>query len=510
MKCIYILSIATQSHIISPIHHQTTTMASSSSCSISSATCLSLTLFLLFSCSFSAALRHQPSSPSQLKLVSPAAKGAGQAERMIRSLNLFPKHEANIVSNDTSGDDDVHQQRISEKRFSFNVSGGPGPSIQQFGHYAGYYSLPDTKGAKMFYFFFESRVNNTNAPVVIWLTGGPGCASELALFYENGPFKITEDMALQWNDYGWDQASNILYVDQPTGTGFSYTTDDSDIRHDETGVSNDLYNFLQQFFKGHSKYAKNDFYITGESYAGHYIPALASRIFKGNQNKEGIHINMKGFAIGNGLTDPAFQYKAYPEFALAAKLISQSDRDSIASELVPPCESAIADCSPQSEDSCEEALYTCNQIFQSILQIAGNINDTVKSALGVKDDIDFVSCSSEVYDAMMGDWMLDYETGIPALLESGVKVLIYAGEYDLICNWLGNSNWVNGMKWSGQRKFQAAPNVPFVAGNAKSGELKSYGPLAFLKVYNAGHMVPMDQPKVALQMLQGWMQGKLA
>ncbi|CAI0397510.1 unnamed protein product [Linum tenue] len=232
----------------------------------------------------------------------------------------------------------------------------------------------------MFYFFFESRVNNTDAPVVIWLTGGPGCASELALFYENGPFKITEDMALQWNDYGWDQASNILYVDQPTGTGFSYTTDDSDIRHDETGVSNDLYNFLQ------------------------------------------------GFAIGNGLTDPAYQYRAYPDFALA-----------------------------------------------------------------------------------MGDWMLDFEVGIPALLESGVKVLIYAGEYDLICNWLGNSNWVDGMKWSGQRNFQAAASVPFVvAGNSKSaGEVKRYGPLGFLKVYDAGHMVPMDQPKAALQMLEGWMQGKL-
>ena len=58
---------------------------------------------------------------------------------------------------------------------------------------------------RMFYFFFESRQNKTDAPVVIWLTGGPGCASELALFYENGPFQITEDMSLVWNDYGWDQ-----------------------------------------------------------------------------------------------------------------------------------------------------------------------------------------------------------------------------------------------------------------------------------------------------------------
>ncbi|CAN1837219.1 Serine carboxypeptidase-like 48 [Linum perenne] len=468
-------------------------MASSSSSSISSAAQLffnlSLTLFLF--CSFSSALRYPSSHQTQLGLSTEMIPAKGQAERLIRSLNLFPKHDANIVLNDQSAKD---APAISEKQFSLNVTGAaPGPSIQQFGHYAGYYSLPSTKGAKMFYFFFESRVNKTDAPVVIWLTGGPGCASELALFYENGPFQIKEDMSLVWNDFGWDQ----------------------------------------EFFKGHPKYAANDFFITGESYAGHYIPALASRIYKGNTNKEGIHVNLKGFAIGNGLTDPAFQYKAYPEYALATKLISKSDHDSIVSQLVPPCESAISACS-QGQDACIDAFSTCNRIFNSILNIAGSINyydirkqcqgslcydfsrmetflsdDKVKSALGVKD-IDFVSCSSQVYDAMVGDWMQDYEVGIPALLESGIKVLIYAGEYDLICNWVGNSNWVNGMKWSGQKKFQSAQTVPFVAGNTKSGELKSYGPLAFLKVYNAGHMVPMDQPKAALQMLEGWMQGKLS
>ncbi|CAI0452811.1 unnamed protein product [Linum tenue] len=480
-------------------------MASSSSSSSSpAARCFTLTLFLLFTCSLAAPLRYQP-SPSQLKLDSAKIAAKGQAERMIRSLNLFPKHEANVVFNDQSARD---EPRISEKKISLNVSGGPVPSIQQFGHYAGYYSLPNTKGAKMFYFFFESRVNKTDAPVVIWLTGGPGCGSEVALFFENGPFKLNNDLSLEWNDYGWDMASNILFVDQPTGTGFSYTTDKNDLRSNEADISNDLYNFLQEFFKGHPKYANNDFYITGESYAGHYIPPLASRIFKGNKNNEGIHINMKGFAIGNGLTDPAIQYRAYPEFALAAKLISKSDHDSIVSELVPVCESDIADCNAHGGDPCLYGQDSCNSIFESILSIARDINDNVKSALGVKD-IDFVSCSSVVHNAMMGDWMVDYETGIPTLLENGIKVLIYAGEYDLICNWMGNSNWVNAMKWSGQQKFQGASTVPFMAGNTKSGELKSYGPLAFLKVYNAGHMVPMDQPKAALQMLQGWMQGKI-
>ncbi|KAJ6765499.1 SERINE CARBOXYPEPTIDASE-LIKE 48-RELATED [Salix purpurea] len=405
-----------------------------------------------------------------------------QAERQIRGLNLFPKHAINKPAFD--------EDELSGK----------------FGHYAGYYRLSHTKAARMFYYFFESR-SNKNDPVVIWLTGGPGCSSELALFYENGPFNIANNLSLSWNDYGWDKASNIIFVDQPTGTGFSYTTAETDIRHDENGVSNDLYDFLQAFFKEHPQLAKNEFYITGESYAGHYIPAFASRVHQGNKKKEGIHINLKGFAIGNGLTQPEIQYKAYTDYALDNKLIEKTDYDSI-NEMIPDCERAIKSCGNDGVSTCEDAFGVCNNIFQSILQIAGDINyydirktcegslcydfskmetflnqKTVRDALGV-GDIEFVSCSSVVYDAMTRDWMRNLAVGIPALLEDGIKVLIYAGEEDLICNWLGNSR--------------------------EAGQLKSHGPLSFLKVHNAGHMVPMDQPKAALEMLKSWMQGKLA
>lgn len=62
---------------------------------------------------------------------------------------------------------------------------------------------------RMFYFFFESR-NSKKDPVVIWLTGGPGCSSELALFYENGPFSIEKNMSLVWNEYGWDKVMLLM------------------------------------------------------------------------------------------------------------------------------------------------------------------------------------------------------------------------------------------------------------------------------------------------------------
>ncbi|XP_034687554.1 serine carboxypeptidase-like [Vitis riparia] len=451
-----------------------------------------------------------------------------EAERLIRSLNLSPKKAVNM-----GFDHGEAAPRMVEKSLNFPfLEGSSGSSVQDLGHRAGYFKLAHTVDARMFYFFFESRGSKKD-PVVIWLTGGPGCSSQLALFYENGPFHITDNLTLSWNDYGWDQASNILFVDQPTGTGFSYSSSESDIRHTEEGVSNDLYDFMQAFFKKHPEFVRNDFFITGESYAGHYIPAFAARVQKGNKAKEGVHINLKGFAIGNGLTDPAIQYKAYTDYALNMKIIGKSDYDSI-NELIPDCEESAKSCGPAGGVACDTAYYSCNQIFQSIINVAGNINyydirkqcegslcydfsnlenfmglQSVKEAIGV-GDMEFVSCSSEVYNAMQRDWMRDMEVGIPALLEDGIKMLIYAGEYDLICNWLGNSNWVHAMKWSGQKDFEASPTVPYLVDGKEAGQLKYHGRLAFLKVHNAGHMVPMDQPKAALQMLKTWTQGKLA
>lgn len=469
------------------------------------------------------------SSATKLTLTNPNFPTT-QAEKLIRELNLFPKESINVIDVDDSS---IVRPRIVEKAFKFpNLADPRGVSVEDLGHHAGYYQIQHSHAARMFYFFFESR-NSKKDPVVIWLTGGPGCSSEMALFYENGPFTIAKNLSLVWNEYGWDQASNLIFVDQPIGTGFSYSSDRRDIRHNEKGVSDDLYDFLQAFFTEHPEFAENDFYITGESYAGHYIPAFAARVHKGNIAKEELHINLKGFAIGNGLTNPEIQYKAYTDYALEMGLIKEADYKRI-NLILPVCETAIKLCGTDGTLSCMASYVVCNTIFNGIMVLAGNINyydvrkkcegslcydfsnletllnkRSVRDALGV-GDIDFVSCSPTVYQAMLVDWMRNLEVGIPVLLEDGIKLLVYAGEYDLICNWLGNSRWVHAMEWSGQKEFVASPEVPFEVDDSQAGFLKSYGPLSFLKVHDAGHMVPMDQPKAALEMLKRWTRGSLS
>ncbi|KAK4441208.1 Serine carboxypeptidase-like 49 [Sesamum alatum] len=450
-----------------------------------------------------------------------------QVEKMIRQLNLFPELDVNIAE----GEPAVSEPKLVEKRIQFPHLSDRGATVENLGHHAGYFRLPHTRSARMFYFFFESRNNRSTDPVVVWLTGGPGCSGSVALFYENGPFHLADNLSLIWNDFGWDKVSNLIYVDQPIGTGFSYTSYRGDIRKSTEAASVDFYDFLQAFFRRHPRYAKNDFYITGESYAGHYIPAFSVRIHKANRNKKPRYINIKGIAIGNGLTNPEIQYKSYADYALDMKLINQSYYNRLRRSF-PLCQLQIKRCGNNGSLSCLMALAYCNRIYDGILGVAGDINyydirkkcegplcydfsdverylnqEHVRTALGV-GDIQFLSCSSSVYTAMIRDLMKNFAGGIPALLQAGVKLLVYAGEYDLICNWLGNSRWVAAMKWYGQKGFQKAPSTSFVVDGVMAGLKKSYGPLTFLKVYNAGHMVPMDQPKASLEMLTRWMQGQ--
>ncbi|KAG0484424.1 hypothetical protein HPP92_008503 [Vanilla planifolia] len=449
---------------------------------------LSVVLLVLVIASTSCTAGKIVDDDNDLRLLDGAGFPASTAERLIRALNLLPKDpspQSSFVAND------VQPGSIVERSLRF-PSLSAGIQVDDLGHSAGYYRLPHTHDARMFYLFFESRQNKKD-PV----------------------------------------ASNLIYVDQPTGTGFSFSSDGRDIRHDENGVCDDLYDFLQAFFTHHPDYVDNDFYITGESYAGHYIPAFASRVHQGNKAKEGIHINLKGFAIGNGLTDPAIQYKAYTDYALEMGIIKDSDYKRI-NKIYPACEMAIKLCGTSGKIACIVSYLVCNVMFSSILKVAGNINyydvrkeckgslcydfsnmekflnlKSVRDSLGV-GEIKFVSCSPTVYQAMLTDWMRDMELGIPALLEDGIKLLVYAGEYDLICNWLGNSRWVHAMEWSGQQAFVSSAEKPFIVDGKEAGVLKTHGPLSFLKVHDAGHMVPMDQPNASLEMLRRWIKGELA
>lgn len=392
---------------------------------------------------------------------------------------------------------------------------------------SGYFKLDRTKEARMFYFYFQARTAKGDEPVVLWMTGGPGCSSELAVFFENGPFEIQPNLTTTLTEFGWDNTADMIYVDQPINTGFSYSDDPRDEVHDEKGVSNDMLDFLNELFLAHPEFQGRDFYVTGESYGGHYVPAVSSRIFKAIKTKEEwvkADINLKGFAIGNGLTDPAIQYGAYADYAYSMDLISEEVRERVLAAY-PACKAAIDICNAHEWVSeCLLAVQYCQATqVSSILALLDNINiydvrkpcvgqlcydftlmerylalPAVRKALGVHKK--WEACNMTVYQDMLADFMRDYEPIMPEMLEAGVRVLVYAGDQDFICNHIGNKRWVANVTWPSKSEQEPHP-VPWMVDGKEAGMLTDYGPLQFLRVYDAGHMVPMDQGRHALDMI---------
>jgi serine carboxypeptidase-like clade 4 len=121
----------------------------------------------------------------------------------------------------------------------------PGLWPSNTSQYAGYVALNHTyeHGAELFYWGFAPRniLVDDDAPLAFWLSGGPGCSSELALFGENGPFKISPSGDLSVNPYSWNEKAYLFYIDQPVGTGFSYPLHPKDVIHNEDGVAADMY-----------------------------------------------------------------------------------------------------------------------------------------------------------------------------------------------------------------------------------------------------------------------------
>ena len=119
-----------------------------------------------------------------------------------------------------------------------------------------------------------------------------------------------------------------------------------------------------------------------------------------------------------------------------------------------------------------------------------------QSQLGVNKK--WGSCNRIVNMAFQHDWMKNYQNKLPDLLGAGLQVLIYAGDVDYICNWLGNKKWSLAMDWAHKSDFNSAEDKDYQVEGQKAGRLRSAKGFHFMQVFQAGHMVPMDQPKVAL------------
>ncbi|KAG8067613.1 hypothetical protein GUJ93_ZPchr0005g14835 [Zizania palustris] len=190
------------------------------------------------------------------------------------------------------------------------LPGQPADGVD-FDMYAGYITVDEHAGRALFYWLQEAPAAAQPAPLVLWLNGGPGCSSiAYGASEELGAFRIRPDGAtLFLNEHRWNKEANLLFLDSPAGVGFSYTNTTTDLyTSGDSRTAHDSYKFLVKWFERFSHYKHRDFYIAGESYAGHYVPQLSQLVYHKNKGVEKPCINLKGYMVGNGVTDDYHDY----------------------------------------------------------------------------------------------------------------------------------------------------------------------------------------------------------
>ncbi|CAD6341477.1 unnamed protein product [Miscanthus lutarioriparius] len=179
----------------------------------------------------------------------------------------------------------------------------------------GYVGVDDDTGTELFYYFVESERSPRTDPVLLWLTGGPRCTVFSGLAFEVGPIKFvlapytphqSSLPQLVYNPYSWTQMASILFVDSPVGSGFSYARDPKGYDVGDYSSSLQIVTFLKQWFIDHPQYLSNVFYIGGDSYAGKVVPLIAQYISEGIDERQQPRINLKGYLVGNPVTDSRF------------------------------------------------------------------------------------------------------------------------------------------------------------------------------------------------------------
>ena len=412
-------------------------------------------------------------------------------------------------------------------------------------NYAGHLFVEGDHSA-LFYWLFEASSSPATAPLIIWMNGGPGCSSMDGLFLELGPLKIVNN-EVTLNPHSWHNIGNLLFIDQPVGTGLSYTTRGRYPKNDEE-LSEHFYKMLLEFFKLHSNYVtpgmsgrvSRKVFLTGESHAGHYLPVFAKHILQKNAAATGpddLVIDLGGVAIGNGWVDPYNQYDV-SEFMHGLGVLSLGQKYTL-KEKERACRGmlkkgvlnsqkcfALLDdiiATTGTSSTGRMVMYDAREVSKTRGSYPPGHEDVerylnrkdVRTALHAQDTPQpFKECTDPPYNALSHQDGKGAVDELTMVLEAGVRVLMFAGQFDIICNHLGTERMLNRLKWKGRDAWLRAStseffsvgvsfdnknmfvlccslcvSVPWAPNNNHAGFVRRALNLQHLVVSNAGHMV---------------------
>ncbi|CAO1619409.1 unnamed protein product [Parajaminaea phylloscopi] len=375
------------------------------------------------------------------------------------------------------------------------------------------------------------------------------------------PINRTDYFAYSWND-----RANVIFIEQPasekhSGVGYSYRRFGTPVST-TAQASVDVYHFLRIFLSAFERFHGNELHLAGESYGGRYIPQFATEVADRNHKiREDARrkqtdvdpkalINLKSIIIGNGIVDLYDQMLTEHAFACTrqggygppkfdikscerrhfwtqrcARTLKHNCRDNYEDNAcaaeVSACERVLGaqawiaagynvyDVSDDCRDGMEVLCYGITAAIEAYLN-----SDDVRELIGAaprSQTGNYTTVSDRVNEDFdkTHDLVVDGKPFVSGLVERGIDALIYAGELDAACHWLGNLAWVSNLEYTGKVDFRKSLKPWYVDGH-EVGKAARGGGLTFATVAGAGHMVPYkeENAKVALAMIHRWTAGE--
>lgn len=382
--------------------------------------------------------------------------------------------------------------------------------------------MNSTSKSSIYYTYYEAQQPITplsQTPLLIWLQGGPGCSSMVGNFYELGPWRVNHRIELERNKGTWNRIFGLLFLDNPIGTGFSIAAFPEEIPRDQHGVAKHLFIAIKSFIAlDKALFGTRPVYITGESYAGKYAPAIGYYILRRNRElPEAERVKLAGVAIGNGLTDPITQVTTHGLNAYYSGLVNEKQK----SQLEEAQKEAVK---LVMEKKWSEATGARSRVLSMLQNMTGLAtlydmrrkipyesylveqflsNSEVKVALGVNKSMVWEECSDEVGEILHEDVMKSVKFMVEELVQKS-KVLLYQGQSDLRDGVVSVEAWMKKLRWEGVGKFEAAERKVWKVGEDVAGYVQKWGSLTHAVVLGAGHFVPTDQAVHSQAMIEDW------
>lgn len=438
-----------------------------------------------------------------------------------------------------------------------------------FRHWSGY-ARTATSQKQLFSWVVEAEVEPETKPVVLWLNGGPGCSSLGGMWTELGPFVVSANHAVGLNPYSWNKAATMIFVEQPAGVGFSFpATDTNDtITADDTyHALLDIFSQLPPKLRKQPFYVFGESY--GGHYVPNTVKAIqtGNAALSPTDPK---FINIKGFGVGNGYTDWALDFNMNVPYGRYHALCSERQySDALqacngstvacfwpkpGAECTSQCNAAVQAATGNAmggaidiydiyEDICIEGkqriadqnfvlalerqrslakrhdaklamtpispIYpTCAEDFSTTYLSRADVQEAIHARRLKKWNMCGLVNDGTPDPSKGKNYDFNFESRLPYyrqwLKEANLDILIYSGDADYILNFMCTENWLKALNMKVKKDFVQWQGSDKQVG----GYLTEFEGLRFATIKGAGHMVPKDRPRHALDLFQAYLTGK--